>query len=202
MSACKITASVYPESIVWGTNYVKKNKEFQRVKLFQISPKRIANLDNRFDLQSLVHRPVLYDALRRMIIRPIVTNQTFCVFLFFFPQRWNCMFMLYIYWGFCTSEYTCSPSMQLELSCQILDIPLLFPWFNCTSCEFHAALFSYLFLKQMRHFSIKLLKMFILDSAVTFFTAVNIEATKYSTDTSLGWVSKNMSRTGRQCYVQ
>lgn len=84
MSACKITASVYPESIVWGTNYVKKNKEFQRVKLFQISPKRIANLDNRFDLQSLVHRPVLYDALRRMIIRPIVTNQTFCVFLFFF----------------------------------------------------------------------------------------------------------------------
>lgn len=32
--------------------------------------------------------------------------------------------------------------------------------------------------------------MFILDSAVTFFTAVNIEATKYSADTSLGWVSK------------
>lgn len=37
--------------------------------------------------------------------------------------------------------------MQSGFGCKTMDIELLFPCLNCTFCEFHTALFSYLFLK-------------------------------------------------------
>lgn len=59
------------------------------------------------------------------------------------------------------SEYSCCfLSMQFGFGCKTMDIELLFSCFNCTFCEFHTALFSYLFLNQKRHFSIKLLKIY------------------------------------------
>lgn len=54
------------------------------------------------------------------------------------------------------SEYNCFLLMQFGFGCKT---ELLFSRFNCTFCEFHTPLFSYLFLNQKRHFSIKLLKM-------------------------------------------
>ena len=56
------------------------------------------------------------------------------------------------------SEYSCSfCTNAVVFACKAMDIELLFSHFYCT-CVNSTTLFSYLFLKQKRHFSIKLLK--------------------------------------------
>lgn len=67
------------------------------------------------------------------------------------------------------SEYSCCfLSKQFGFGGKTIDVGLLFSCFNCTICELHTALLSYLFLKRKRHFSIKLLKMFVLAFSIIY----------------------------------
>lgn len=66
-------------------------------------------------------------SVNQMIIWLIVTIQTY-FFILFCYQRWNCMFVLYIYWG-SQNIVVVFLSMQFGFGCKTMDIELLFSCF-------------------------------------------------------------------------